>query len=59
MSATLIYRKLRDTLVDWGWVARPRFYLRRQRVGAVRASLMGRGSSRRMRRTSLQRLLRM
>jgi hypothetical protein len=58
MSAQQILRKVRDTLVEWGFVSRPRFYMRRHPAGAVRNRLIGRGVARRFRRTSLQRLLR-
>jgi hypothetical protein len=58
MSAQKILRKVRDTLVEWGIVDRPRFSMRRRPAGAVRSRLMGRGNPNRFRRTSLQRLLR-
>ncbi|HEU4752392.1 MAG TPA: hypothetical protein VFU47_04715 [Armatimonadota bacterium] len=57
MTAHKIYWKVRDALVEWGLVSRPRFYLQRHAAGAVRSQLMGRGTSRRFRRTSLPRLL--
>ena len=57
MTAQKILWKVRDALVEWGLVSRPRFYLRRHPAGTVRAQLMGRGSARRFRRTSLARLL--
>ena len=57
MSAHKLYWKVHDVLVAWGLVDRPRFYMRRRAVGEVRAQLMGRGSRRRVRRVSLQRLL--
>lgn len=56
-SARKLYWKVRDTLVTLGVVSRPRFYMRRCAVGEVRDRLAHRGSSRRMRRTSLKRLL--
>jgi len=58
MTTHKLYFKVRDTLVSWGVVSRPRFYLERRATGSVRESLQGRGSRRRLRRTSLQRLLR-
>ncbi len=57
MSAQTLIRKMREHLVSWGLVAKPRFYLNRHAAGAVRNRLTGRGSSRRMRRLSLRRLL--
>jgi hypothetical protein len=56
---TAIYWKVRDALVAWGVVSRPRFYMQRHPVGTVRARLRGRGTSRRTRRLSLPQLLRM
>lgn len=58
MTVNTLYWKVRDTLVGWGVLERPRFYMERQDVGAVRRSLQGRGSRQRIRRVSLQRLLR-
>jgi len=57
MTTHKLYWKVRDALVSWGVVDRPRFYMRRKPVGSVRASLQGRGTRRRFRRVSLQRLL--
>lgn len=59
MSAQTFMRKVREQLVTWGLVSRPRprFYLRRQEVGSVRGRLTGRGSAKRMRHVSLRRLL--
>jgi hypothetical protein len=57
MSAQQLFYKFRDTLVSWGVVSRPRFYMRRQPAGAVRARMQGRGRRRWMRRISLCRLL--
>lgn len=58
MVAQRIILKVRDRLVEWGLMTPPRFYLSRHPVGAVRTRLQGRGSARRFRHTSLQRLLR-
>lgn len=57
MTAQKLFWKVRDTLVAWGIVSRPRFYMQRRGVGGVRSRLTGRGTSRRLRRTSLRRLL--
>lgn len=57
MSAQKIYWKVRDTLVALGVVSRPRFYMRRQAVGSNRERLTQRPRARRIRRTSLARLL--
>lgn len=57
MSAQTIIRKVREQLVTWGLVSRPRFYLHRCAVGSVRGRLTGRGSARRFRRVPLRRLL--
>lgn len=58
MSAHKLYWTVREKLIDWGMVTRPSFHLRRHRVGTTRARLTGRGTCRRMRHVSLQRLLR-
>lgn len=52
-----IYWKVRDTLVQWGIVSPPRFYMERHEPGTVRQRLCGRGTHRRTRRTSLCRLI--
>jgi hypothetical protein len=57
MSTSTIYWKVRDTLVNWGVLSRPRFTLRRQPVGAVRAALSAGSGRRRFRRVPLARLL--
>jgi hypothetical protein len=57
MSALTLYWKVRDRLVEWGLLARPRFYMKRHAPGAVRSRLTGRGTRLRFRRVSLQRLL--
>lgn len=57
MSAQTIIRKVREKLVTWGLVAKPRFYLHRCTAGSVRNRLTGRGSRRRFRRVPLRRLL--
>ena len=56
-SARKVYFKVRDALVSLGLVAPPRFYMRRCGVGEIRHRLAHRGSTRRLRRTSLRRLL--
>lgn len=56
-SARKLYWKVRDALVAMGMVSRPRFYMQRCPVGEVRDRLAHRGTSRRLRRTSLKRLL--
>lgn len=56
-QARKLFWKVRDALVSMGVVARPRFYMRRCAVGEVRERLSHRGSRRRIRRTSLKRLL--
>jgi hypothetical protein len=56
-AARKIFWKVRDALVEMGVVSRPRFYMRRCTVGENRERLAHRGSSRRIRRTSLKRLL--
>jgi hypothetical protein len=58
MTVHKIYWKVRDTLVTLGIVSPPRTALRRHAPGTVRQRLVGRGSSRRMRRLSLPALLR-
>jgi hypothetical protein len=58
MSAQKIIRTVREALMNWGVVARPAFHLRRHPAGTTRARLTGRGTCRRMRHVSLQRLLR-
>ncbi len=58
MSAQKIYWKVRDTLVAWGMVSRPRFYMERQAVGHNRGRLARQPRVRRIRRTSLARLFR-
>lgn len=55
--AIRLYWKVRDRLVEWGFLAGPRFYMQRHPAGTVRSRLIGRGSSKRLRRVSLQRLL--
>lgn len=57
MSAHKLYWSVRDVLVNWGLVDRPRFYMQRQEVGSIRERLSTRGSRRRIRRLSLRRLL--
>jgi len=52
-----LYWKTRDLLVSLGLAPPPRFYMRRLPAGAIRARLRGRGAKRRLRRTSLRRLL--
>lgn len=56
-QARKLFWKVRDALVTMGVVSRPRFYMHRCAVGEVRERLAHRGSSRRIRRTSLKRLL--
>jgi hypothetical protein len=56
-TAHKLYWKVRDALVAAGVVPPPRFYMRRRRVGEIRERLAHRGSRKRLRRTSLRRLL--
>lgn len=58
MSTHKLYFGIRDALMAYGVVPRPRFYLKRHPVGAVRQRLTGRGSARRFRRVTLNCLLR-
>jgi len=56
-AAHKVYWSVRDTLVTWGLVARPKSSMQRLPAGTNRRRLSGRGSRRRMRHVSLQRLL--
>ena len=57
MSAHKLYWTVRDVLVNWGLIDRPRFYMQRHEAGSIRDRLATRGSCRRIRRLSLRRLL--
>ena len=57
MSTQSIVRKVREALVNLGVVDPPRFYMRRRPIGYTRHRGQGRGVARRIRRTSLSRLL--
>ena len=57
MSVHKLYWTVRDALVSWGLIDRPRFYMQRYPAGEIRDRLAGRGSCRRLRRMSLRRLL--
>jgi hypothetical protein len=57
MSAHKLYWKVRDQLVEWGVITRPRCYMRRQPAGMVRRRLTARGTPKRFRHVSLARLL--
>ncbi|MFN3649438.1 MAG: hypothetical protein ACK47B_07625 [Armatimonadota bacterium] len=59
MATLKLFRKVRETLVTWGWVPRRSFGMRRHPAGVVRSRLARRGSSRRFRHVPLKRLLRL
>ncbi|MBM3459214.1 MAG: hypothetical protein FJX77_11855 [Armatimonadetes bacterium] len=44
MSVSSLVFKVRDRLVEWGWVQGPRCYLRRHAVGVTRDRLAHRGT---------------
>lgn len=54
----VIWWRVREVLVNWGFLPRPRFYLVRQPLGHSRRRLQAAGRIRRFRRVSLARLLR-
>jgi hypothetical protein len=56
MSVSNLYFRVRDKLVDWGLISRPRFYMQRHAAGATRNRLALRGA-RRFRRRAPARLL--
>ena len=58
-AAHKMYWSVRDALVTWGLVAKPKFSMQRLPKGTNRRRLTGRGSHRRMRHVSLQRLLKL
>jgi hypothetical protein len=52
-----LYFRMLDACRALDWADPPRFYMQRLPKGGARARLQGRGSARRLRRTSLRRLL--
>lgn len=57
-SVVICWWRLRDQLVAWGLLPKPRFYLVRQPLGHCRRRTLAGARTRRFRRVSLARLLR-
>ena len=57
MTISSLFFKVRDRMVEWGWVERPRFYLQRHAAGETRDRLSRRGTRTWRRRTALRRLV--